>query len=296
MPTDSRYVQSSFVRTRSPVWPADKYITLEEGFHFAACARRIGKLASLEKRKLTVMPPSDDEIGLDPSLEIRSPIFLVWKALGCCDGLCGSALGMAVRGGFDCTVAWLCSTVSFGGQTIVEAMEHRLNLSLDDTGYSPSRLGEVNPKDFDCRPPGYESQESETVVHPKPIPEVVESIKKILTENSEDEILKSGKQIGKCLAFHFNLRSKVLTYANSVSHEITFVLGTLEYVVARLSSPPTIESSWKNRHLQKDGAMMVGSFLNLHCGHNNPYSSPERKRLKSLLLQATTPASPQMSA
>jgi hypothetical protein len=75
-------------------------------------------------------------------------------------------------------------------------------------------------------------------------------------------------------------------YPLSVKHELAFVLGTLEYVVARLSSAPTVESSWKNRHLEKDG-IMVGSFLNLHCGHNNPFSQAERKRLKTLLSQAT---------
>ena len=49
-----------------------------------------------------------------------------------------------------------------------------------------------------------------------------------------------------------------------------------------------MESSWKNRHLYKDDAMMVGSFLNLHCGHNNPFSAAERKRLKTLLLHAAS--------
>lgn len=115
--------------------------------------------------------------------------------LGCCDGLCGSALGMAVRGGFDCTVAWLCSTLTFGGQTVIESVEHRLNVAIDDASQSPTRIGEISPKDFDCRPPGFEKQESETVVHPKPIPEVVESIRKILEENPNDEILKTGMSI-----------------------------------------------------------------------------------------------------
>jgi hypothetical protein len=69
------------------------------------------------------------------------------------------------------------------------------------------------------------------------------------------------------------------------------VMGTLEYVVARLSSPSVVESSWKNRHLYVEGTMMVGSFMNLHCGHNNPFSASERKRLKTLMLQATASTS-----
>jgi hypothetical protein len=77
-------------------------------------------------------------------------------------------------------------------------------------------------------------------------------------------------------------------FSLAVSHELAFVLGTLEYVVSRLSSPPVVESSWKNRHLYTEGTMMVGSFMNLHCGHNNPFAVTERKRLKTLLLQSTT--------
>jgi hypothetical protein len=189
-------VQSGFSRTTSPVWPADKHITLEEGFHFAACAKRIGKLASIEKKRFVASAGVSDEEGgiLEGSdVSCQAPIFLVWKFLGCVEGLCGSALGMTVRGGFDCTVAWLCSTLTFGGQTVVEAMEHRHKWSDDDARQSLSRLGEVASSDFDCRPPGYEQQESDTVVHPKPIPEALDAIKKILGDNPNDEILKSGK-------------------------------------------------------------------------------------------------------
>lgn len=263
---DSRFVQSEFSRSTSPVWPADRHITLEEGFHFAACAKRIGKLASIEKKRFLASVGVSDEEGrqVGSDLGCEAPAFLVWKLLGVCEGLCGSALGMAVRGGFDCTVTWLCSTLTFGGQTVVEAIEHRHRWSDDDARQSLNRLGEVMPSDFDCRPPGYEQQESETVVHPKPIPEVLDAIKKIMGDNPNDAVL------------------------NSLSHELVFVTGVLEYVVSRLSSPQVVESNWKNRHLRSEGTMAVGSFLNLHCGHNNPFSVTERKRLKTLLLQSTT--------
>ena len=114
------------------MWPADKHITLEEAFHFAACAKRIGKLASIEKKRFAISGGVTDEEGGIRAASgggCQVPIFLVWKILGCVDGLCGSALGMAVRGGFDCTVTWLCSTLTFGGQTVVEAMEDRHNLT-----------------------------------------------------------------------------------------------------------------------------------------------------------------------
>jgi hypothetical protein len=47
-----------------------------------------------------------------------------------------------------------------------------------------------------------------------------------------------------------------------------------------------IEASQKSRHLQVSDSS-VGSFLNLHCGHNNPFARKERDRLKVLLEQAT---------
>jgi len=73
----------------------------------------------------------------------------------------------------------------------------------------------------------------------------------------------------------------------TVNHELGFVIGTLQYVVARLGAPMVVESSWKERHLQSSGHAVGGSFLNLHCGHNNPFSVGEKKRLCALLLQAT---------
>lgn len=262
--TESRYVPLGVARTTAPVWPADKHISVEEGFHFAACAKRIGKLASIEKRKFLMMASSmvDSEDGLMDACQ--APVYLVWKYLGCCEGLCGSALGIAVKGGFDTTVAWLCNTLTFGGQTVVEAMEHRHRWSDEEAYNKLTELGEVQPSDYDCRPPGYETQESETVVHPKPIPEVIAALETIMEENPNDEVL------------------------NSLSHELAFVIGTLDYTMSRISSPLVVETNWKNRHLRSaERPMSVGSFMNLNCGHNNPFSESERKRLKSLVIQAT---------
>lgn len=66
----------------------------------------------------------------------------------------------------------------------------------------------------------------------------------------------------------------------------------LQYVVSRLSASQVLEVNWKNRHLE-NGSMSVGSFLNLHCGHNNPFEEVERSRLRSLLAKASQ--SPQKS-
>eukprot|EP00980_Cylindrotheca_fusiformis_P027923 scaffold22568_cov125-Cylindrotheca_fusiformis.AAC.20 len=243
-------------RTTAPVWPSDKHILLEEGFHFAACTKRLGKLASLEKREFALQ---NMEEGRMSSTDCQAPIFLIWKSLACCDGLCGSALGVAVKGGFDCTVTWLCCLLTFGGQTLIESMEHRQQKSFGES--TLTQLGKAIPSDFDCRPPGYEKLESETIVHPKPLPEVLDAVKKIVAENKDDEMLAM------------------------VKHELAFIIGTLQYVVDRLLSPASIESSWKNRHMIAD-SMTVGSFMNLNCGHNNPFSAAERTRLRDMV-QAT---------
>eukprot|EP00934_Nitzschia_sp_Nitz4_P003370 Nitzschia sp. Nitz4//scaffold76_size158648//79575//82649//NITZ4_002549-RA/size158648-augustus-gene-0.135-mRNA-1//1//CDS//3329557854//3360//frame0 len=241
----------------APVWPADKYVSEEEAFHFAACVKRIGKLASLEKRKVGIDPESG-------TANCQAPIFQMWKFLGTCEGLCGSPLGTVVRSGYDVTVAWLCATLTYGGQSIVESMEHRNHVSDAEPSQSVDDLGTVTPADFDRRPAGFQAQESDTMVHPKPIPEVVEAMKRIIAENPNDESMKSA------------------------NHEVAFVIGTLEYVIARLSAPASVEAGWKLRHLQTFGPNTVGSFINLQCGHNNPFSSEERRRLKILVTQATS--------
>jgi hypothetical protein len=177
-------------------------MSIEEGFHFAACTKRLGKLASMEKRGFGSRQ-NLEEGGISSS-ECRAPIFLIWKSLACCEGLCGAALGTAVKGGFDCTVSWLCSLLTFGGQTVVEAMEHRQQKSFGESVLN--QLGESIPSDFDCRPPGYKKLESETIVHPKPIPEVLGTIKKIAAENPDDEMLEAGKcsfcAYCSCLCIH----------------------------------------------------------------------------------------------
>jgi hypothetical protein len=127
------------------------------------------------------------------SIECPSPIFQAWKFLGTCEGLCGAALGTAVRAGYDVTVAWLCCTLTFGGQTLVESMEHRLKWTDEQARTSLGQLGPVLPIDFDCRPPGFASQESGTTVHPKPIPEVLKELKDIAQSNPDDELLSAGR-------------------------------------------------------------------------------------------------------
>ena len=170
---------------------------MEEAFHFAACVKRIGVVASSIKKRIAQEAGSASELGSIEAIAAQSPIFQVWKFLGCCEGLCGSALGMAVRGGLDDTVYWLCSTLVFGGQTVIEGLECRKHWTFEESSQNLSQIGEVQPVDFDCRPPGYEKQESETVIHPKPIPEVLSGIKKVQEENQGDEVLTQGECLVK---------------------------------------------------------------------------------------------------
>ena len=67
-----------------------------------------------------------------------------------------------------------------------------------------------------------------------------------------------------------------------MKHEMAYVIGMLEYVVARLSSPQAVQSASNCRHGRLDESM-VGCFLNLHCGHNNAFSKPERDQLRKIL-------------
>ena len=41
-------VSKSYRQLQAPIWPADKHFGLREAFHFAPCARRIGKVASVQ--------------------------------------------------------------------------------------------------------------------------------------------------------------------------------------------------------------------------------------------------------
>lgn len=284
---DTRYAKSGHSMT-PPIWPSDGHMSLEDCFHFSACSKRIGKLASSEIKRQAREPVEIDEEGGIMSYADQPPIYVIWKSLACCEGLCGSPLGVNVKGGFDCTVAWLCTALVFGGQTVIEGMEHRKQIPFDQA--TVSELGETLPSDFDCRPPDYGKDESDTVVHPKPIPEVLNTMKKVIDENENDEILKMGKFLS-IWVLALTIAMSVKQISNycmllSVNDELEYVIGTLEYIVDRLSAPSSLQSSWKNRHLVVDG-IMVGSFMNLHCGHNSPFSSSERNRLKELLLYAS---------
>jgi hypothetical protein len=69
-----------------------------------------------------------------------------------------------------------------------------------------------------------------------------------------------------------------------VEHEIHYSIGVLQYIVARLSSAPSMEASIKSMDLQDT----LGAFMELNCGHNNPFSEEEKQRLRVLLAKAAS--------
>ena len=166
---------------------------MAEAFHFAACAKRLGRRAKQDNGR-SVATCDDDDDGVElgrPAGVSATPIWEAWQMLACCDGMCGAPLGVAVKSGFDSTIAWLCCCLTYGGQVVVDQAERRLAGANNNTPAYPEQAVVVVPKDFDQRPEGYEKQESAKMVHPKPITEVVESLKKLLAENGDS--LAPGK-------------------------------------------------------------------------------------------------------
>lgn len=156
-------------------------MTAAEAFHFAACVKRIGRRSKQDSgRTISHSDEEDGGVELGGSLGgASSPIRSYWETLACCDGMCGAPLGMSVKLGFESTIVWLCCCLTFGGQLIVEQAEQRQSTPTTD-----GRL-EVIPADFDLRPEEYEKQESSKMVHPKPLPEVLEKLKSILAEGGD---------------------------------------------------------------------------------------------------------------
>jgi len=277
-------IESKFFRgyhVQPPVWPADKHIALREAFHFAACARRVGKVATALRKELSLearrrgssgLESSDDEEGIEiTELTLKrengggalgenstkatrsdeSRVLDAWKALACCDGMCGAPLGSTIKEGYDATVTWVCNTVTYGVQVIADAAERR-TLQAGKGGEDIAVL----PPDY-CRMP-FLGAESGPAVYPVPIPEVVSTLKSISEEG---------------------------TNLLGIETEITYCIAVLEYILARASAPNVLADSLKVRHLSIDSEALLstGCFLNLNCGHNNQYSAAEKECLWSLM-------------
>jgi hypothetical protein len=93
----------------------------------------------------------------------------------------GSPLGVAVKRGYDSTVAWLCSFVCFGVQVASDKARKRQPSVWSSRSISSALLVAlsstssiiITSEDFDCRPVGYESHKCEGCMYPKPLPIVI---------------------------------------------------------------------------------------------------------------------------
>ena len=191
-----------------PTWPADKHISFDESFHFAACARRLGKLATAAKRQ-AAESLSDGEEGIElsylsddssnkstrgvnaqannTSSSSSAPIQM-WTKLSCCDGLCGAPLGSSVKEGMDVTISWLTSVLIYGSHVLAENAEKRLkkNRSTNaSTGLTDADPDTFLIEDFDSRPNGYD--EYALITHAIPIPEVLSFLEDLVAENKIPE-------------------------------------------------------------------------------------------------------------
>ena len=258
---DSRLSSRTYQVKNPPSFPADKHITWSEAHHFAACIRRIGKLATAAKKQLKLEEESEgievslssDESSGNQKKSDAKAFTKLWKTLACCDGLSDHPLGHAVKEGPDCTVAWLCCAVIFGSQILAEQAEKRWNKQINNNS------GMFLPEDFVLRLQGYQSDDDSLMSHPLPMPVVISSLKNMSTEEK------------------YSLKE--------VESELKYVIGMLEYIVSRLSSKDnvTLASRRRNGCEDEQGVISTGCFLNLHCGHNNQYSSDERKKLIALI-------------
>lgn len=185
---DSRHIApTALFRAQPPVWPRDKHVSLEEAFHFAACCKRIGKLATAAARASS--RDDNEESGGHVDLAQRAFVVQAWATLGCCDGLTGATLGVATKRGFDATVTWLCACLVFGGQVVAE----RAELRMQQQQGSISGV-EVVPSDFDERPAEFRRQEEDgCVTFPKPIPVVLESLVSYLEVGDETIAKRKSK-------------------------------------------------------------------------------------------------------
>ena len=84
---------------------------------------------------------------------------------------------------------------------------------------------------------------------------------------------------------HFDIIIQTHIHHYPVEAELVYVVGILEYIVARISSKEVISLSRRRRngYLDEQGVISTGCFLNLTCGHNNQYSSEERGKLIALI-------------
>lgn len=141
-------------RINPPTWPADKRITLREAFHFAACARRIGKLATAAKRRVMLAQMAASSCDAENPFLSSSPLMRQLSAEGGEEGFEISPSGGLIVPPADgaSSSSTPTSATSHGGEgkdataMIIDAWEA---LSCCD-GLCGLPLGNAVKEGFDC--------------------------------------------------------------------------------------------------------------------------------------------------
>ena len=276
--TFARFPSSKQVQ--APVWPTDKHIELSEAFHFAACVRRIGKVATkirkkniFNSRKRSVSY-DDEEEGIEITTvfsrdvdghseeaedEEDAILEMIWDALARCDGLTGLPLGVAIKDGYDCTIDWLSGITTLGCQRVALAAESRLKSSQPNHSI-PFDEVTIEAKDFDFLYPQSDKAENAMTMPPLPLPYVLQALQDL----SDDEHVVKEVQL-----------------------ELEYCIKMLQYIMDRITSKQVVTNSLQIAHFRDTfDDFSTGRFLNLNCGHNNQYSPQERIELISILMEA----------
>jgi len=298
-----------------PTWPADKRVSWSEAYHFAACLKRIGKLATVAKKQMQqrasdgglsnmegvqdeeeaegvevsylsenessgmqMSPFSNTDSGSKmPKKKSETEVLLIkiWSSLACCDGLCGHPLGHAVKEGFDCTISWLCCAVVFGSQVLAEKAEQRWNEERRQQQQQGSSSREGSMS------PGLDDDSSLKLI----LPDDFDLRPNDGYQWDENDLARHPLPIPVVLSSLKDLYAQNKNALEKVEAELNYVMGMLGYIISRLTCKENNNalSPLIRRQKQDDGAISTGFFINLHCGHNNQYSLEERQKLMNLI-------------
>lgn len=301
---DVGVTKSSHVKTlrnsviKAPTWPSDRHISSKQAFHFAACAKRIGKVATAFKKKNQTYDDlkrissgfEDEEQGIeisymkhsrnntlstnnDPQYSLENTSESVQRAADrnkkrelvmnawkilAC---CDGMTGMHC--GAAVKQGYDC-TVSWLYSTVVYGGQVVVSSAMKRCESQKQQMNPLNEnleivrEDFGKCGQNVLSGD-DSLMKPLPIPEVIMHLKKIMEQSVSLE------------EFEIELR---------------FCISMLEYIEKRLMSKQNINNSVQHLNLERvEEDYSVGCFLKLHCGHNNQYKSDERDKFVSMLMQ-----------
>jgi len=317
----SRLFQKTPTIQAAPIWPADKRISINEAFYFAACVKRIGKVATAAKRNAKPagrrQPSHDQEHDEEEGIEITT-LRISSSTTANKDHDCEEF----DNGDDDDSVGSIClslsNTSSPNNSPNDDIFEAWKVLSCCD-GLCGLHLGICVKHGHDC----VVSWLSSTLTYGcQSVTSVAEQRRMANAATANDGDLE-------IISHDFDRRSK--EYSNShvegeteegvvhpipipevistlkklmdrrhlrgkdcgigtVETEIRYCISMMEYIVDRIASTQVVESSLNALHFRENaqgddngGEEDVGFFFKLHCGHNNQFSVDERDYLRLIL-------------